>query len=216
MTAEKQDAPKMISTPTILVLVAAVGLLGYLFIQPMLAPKEPAPAAGAKSATTQSAPIAAANQGNIAPPASNTAVEQGQSPAIGLEEVAAGDASERDPFLPSALLLAKLAAQNTQNVPVPEVTPAEPKVDTAPQFQPKVEQKPEAEKSPETGIVWRGIVGSGDSQLVMIQRNNRTYNLNVGETLPGTQYILAEVNKDSILLVSPTEQKRLYRKKEAK
>jgi cytoskeletal protein RodZ len=201
MKNEAQVQPKAISTPTIIVLVVGLGLLGYLLLQPLFAPKE--------QAAAPSSPAEAAAQ----PATSSTGAASAPVPAS-TGTTAASDQTDltgdgflgtahRDPFLPSTIMLAKPEPQPVRAEPVAKLEPPQP-VD-------KLPAPPQ-----EVPLSWKGVVGSGPNQVVMIQRNNRTYTLHLGDVVAGTEYILAEVSKDSILLISPQGQKRLFKKKEVK
>jgi cytoskeletal protein RodZ len=200
MNTEEQSEQKVISTPTIIILVVGLGVLGYLLLQPLFAPKEQAavstaPAGAASQPATSSTGTASAS----VPVSTGTKEASDQTEqALNLSGV-----SDRDPFLPSTIMFAK-EPQTVKTEPVPPpIEPTKPveKTVTPPQ---------------EVPLSWKGVVGSGPNQVVMIRRNNRTYTLHLGDMVSGTEYILAEILKDSVLLISPQGQKRLFRKKEVK
>jgi hypothetical protein len=200
MKTEEQAQQKAIGTPTIIILVIGLGVLGYLLLQPLFAPKEQAaaPSSPATSAATgtDSLPV---------PVSSETKVASGQT-AQTMDGISVS--SNRDPFLPSTIMMAKpepqpVRAEPVLTQPIEKVAPPKP-----------VEKLPVPPQ--EAPLSWKGVVGSGTSQVVMIQRNNRTYTLHLGDVVAGTEYILAEISKDSILLISPQGQKRLFKKKEVK
>jgi cytoskeletal protein RodZ len=200
MNTEEQSEQKVISTPTIIILVVGLGVLGYLLLQPLFAPKE--------QAAVSTAPAGAASQ----PATSSTGTASASVPvSTGTKEASdqteqamnLSGVSDRDPFLPSTIMFAK-EPQTVKTEPVPPpIEPTKPveKTVTPPQ---------------EVPLSWKGVVGSGPNQVVMIRRNNRTYTLHLGDMVSGTEYILAEISKDSVLLISPQGQKRLFRKKEVK
>jgi hypothetical protein len=200
MNTEEQSEQKTISTPTIIILVAGLAVLGYLLLQPLFAPKE--------QAAVSTAPAGAASQ----PAASSTGTASASVPvSTGTKEASdqteqamnLSGVSDRDPFVPSTIMLAK-GSQTVKTEPIPQFI--EP---------PKPVGKPTS-PSQEVPLSWKGVVGSGPNQVVMIRRNNRTYTLHLGDMVSGTEYILAEISKDSVLLISPQGQKRLFRKKEVK
>jgi hypothetical protein len=200
MKTEEQAQQKAIGTPTIIILVVGLGVLGYLLLQPLFAPKEQAaaPSSPATSAATgtDSLPV---------PVSGETKVASGQT-AQAMDGISVS--SNRDPFLPSTIMMAKpepqpVRAEPVLTQPIEKVAPPKP-----------VEKLPAPPQK--ASLSWKGVVGSGPNQVVMIQRNNRTYTLHLGDMVAGTEYILAEVSKDSILLISPQGQKRLFKKKEVK
>ncbi|HYH02185.1 MAG TPA: hypothetical protein VEC37_03715 [Bacillota bacterium] len=197
MTNDKGSPQKMVSTPTLIILVVGLAILGYMLLQPMFAPED-----------SGSVPEQPAVDNQAVVPDSNNSPVQNQtvSNSKTLPIVKNGAVSERDPFLPSALILAKAEPSKPEPLPIPEIKPEPPK---------KTEPIP-TPKADTANLTWKGLVGAEAEQIVMIQRNNRTYTLRLGDLLPGTQYILSEVTHDSVLLISPAEQKRLYKKKEAK
>jgi cytoskeletal protein RodZ len=199
MNTEEQSEQKVISTPTIIILVVGLGVLGYLLLQPLFAPKEQAavstaPAGAASQPATSSTGTASAS----VPVSTGTKEASDQTEqALNLSGV-----SDRDPFLPSTIMLTK-GPQTVKTEPV------------APSIEPSKPEKPSTPPQ-EVPLSWKGVVGSGPNQVVMIRRNNRTYTLHLGDMVSGTEYILAEISKDSVLLISPQGQKRLFRKKEVK
>jgi hypothetical protein len=200
MNTEEQAQQKAISTPTIITLVVGLAVLGYLLLQPLFAPKE--------QAAVSTAPAGAASQpatSSIGTASASVPVSTGTKEASDQTEQAMNlsGVSDRDPFLPSTIMFAK-EPQTVKTEPVPPpIEPTKPveKTVTPPQ---------------EVPLSWKGVVGSGPNQVVMIRRNNRTYTLHLGDMVSGTEYILAEISKDSVLLISPQGQKRLFRKKEVK
>lgn len=200
MTNDNGSPQKMVSTPTLIFLVVALAVLGYMLLQPMFAPDSSGSVA--KQPVADNQPPAAATGDNY----SDAAIQQQASNNEVLTVAKNGTVSNRDPFLPSALVYVKRDITNSEPQPVLDLKPEPPK-----KTEPESTSKTEA-----ANLTWKGLVGAETDQLVMIQRNNRTYSLRLGDILPGTQFILSEVTSDSILLISPTEQKRLYKKKEAK
>jgi hypothetical protein len=203
MKTTEQAQQKAISTPTLIILIAGLAVLGYMLLQPLFAPQE--------QAAAPSAPAVSAAQPVAAPAADPVSV--GTKLATGQTALSKGDFSEasaRDPFLPSAMWLKSVPGKNESEAPSP--------VSVKPVMAPSVEkvETKTAITTSETALAWKGVVGSGPNQVVMIRRNNRTYTLHLGDLIPGTDYILAEVLKDSVLLISPQEQKRLFKKKEVK
>jgi cytoskeletal protein RodZ len=209
MKTAEQAPQKVISAPTLVVLVAGLGLLGFMLLPPLFAPKEQA-AAPSSPGDSQAQPAVSNGPASVKTPAS-----PGTEEASAQTNAAAGGfsgASNRDPFLPSAMILPNPEPQPVKAEPVlpPPVAKTEPA-----QSAKKAVAVPPA-SPPEALLAWKGVVGSGPNQVVMVQRNNRTFTVHPGDMVPGTEYILTEISKDSILLISPREQKRLFKKKEVK
>ena len=110
--------------------------------------------------------------------------------------------SDRDPFLPSSLYIARL---KKDNVPVEPVKPVVPPVSDSN----KVTKEKENETKENESMMWKGVVGSKDNQVVLIRHNNKTHLLRLGDLVPGTQYMVAQIASDSVLLISPGQQLRL-------
>ena len=198
MTNENGSPQKMVSTPTLIILVVALAILGYMLLQPMFAP--------ASSGSASEQPVVANNQTPAT--AGNNPNPSIQQPATNNEVITvakSGAISDRDPFLPSGLVYVNRDITGREPEPFPE------QLELSKATEPVSPSKADA-----ANLTWKGLVGAETDQLVMIRLNNRTYSLRLGDVLPGTQFILSEVTNDSILLISPTEQKRLYKKKEAK
>jgi hypothetical protein len=238
-----ESAPsKMISAPTIVVLVVGVALIAYMFIQPMFAPKDnpPAVAPGAANSANQIAAKAPGEARKIAP--DNAAANNRASvrPGVGAAPLGQGDLSpteaalikdnrvelisDRDPFIPSGVIARAVAAAQpkTENPMVAPPGPP-PKVETViakalPAIKPEVIPKDKPVHTPTpVQFIWKGIIGGfGPQQVVLIQHNARTYILHQGDPVPGTNYIVAEVTPETVLLTSPSDQLRLSKKKEAK
>jgi hypothetical protein len=220
--ANESAHPKMISTPTIVVLVIGVALIAYMFIQPLLAPKGQLPPAtrdaanpanqGAAKTTgaagkPQPTAVAANDRASVqpgvgagSPGKANLATDAALTKNSRVELI-----SDRDPFVPSGVI-ARAAAAKTETV-IPAVAPTRP-----PQVAAVIAKAP-----PLVRFAWKGVVGGfGPRQVVLIQHNARTYILHQGDPVPGTKYIVAEVTTETVLLTSPSDQLRLSKKKEAK
>jgi hypothetical protein len=225
--------PKMISAPTIVVLVVGVALIAYMFIQPMFAPKDNLSAVAPDAANSANqiavkAPgearkippdsAAANHQAPVRPGVDAASLGQGNLPteAALIKDNHVERISDRDPFIPSGVIARAVAVvqPKTEN---PAVAPTGPplKVEAViAKAQPAI--KPVRTPTP-VQFVWKGIVGGfGPQQLVLIQHNARTYILHQGDPVPGTHYIVAEVTPETVLLTSPSDQLRLSKKKEAK
>ena len=69
-------------------------------------------------------------------------------------------------------------------------------------------------ESPEDVVkpIWKGVVSSTEGCVVIISFKNKSYLLKVGSYLPGTGYRIVEINKNSVLLISPQGQLKLGKK----
>jgi len=64
--------------------------------------------------------------------------------------------------------------------------------------------------------VWTGTIATAEERVVIIKYNNKSFILQLGETLPGTDYRLVEIRQDVVILQATGGQLRLRRKEEAK
>lgn len=64
--------------------------------------------------------------------------------------------------------------------------------------------------------VWTGTIATAEEKVIIIRYNNKSYILQLGETLPGTEYRLVEIRQEMVVLQGPGGQLRLRRKEEAK
>ncbi|NLY88431.1 MAG: hypothetical protein GX085_02260 [Firmicutes bacterium] len=64
--------------------------------------------------------------------------------------------------------------------------------------------------------VWTGTIATTEGRVVIIRHNNKSYILQLGEILPGTDYRLVEIRQEMVVLQAPGGQLRLRRKEEAK
>lgn len=125
----------------------------------------------------------------------------------------------RDPFQPSPLV-AKIKA--TPSKPVksvedePTIQPVLPKWDKDEKITKVDKIEPVKPVTEENIISWKGTVAVKNDKLVIIKVKNRSHSLRLGDRVPGTDYIVAEISPESVLLISPKDQKRLTKKKEEK
>ena len=65
--------------------------------------------------------------------------------------------------------------------------------------------------------VWTGTIATAEERVVIIRHNEKSYILQLGETLPGTNYRLVEIRQETVVLQAPGgRQLRLRRIEEAK
>ncbi|NLZ43492.1 MAG: hypothetical protein GX894_01395 [Clostridia bacterium] len=65
--------------------------------------------------------------------------------------------------------------------------------------------------------VWTGTIATAEERVVIIRHNEKSYILQLGETLPGTDYRLVEIRQEAVVLQAPGgRQLRLRRIEEAK
>lgn len=113
----------------------------------------------------------------------------------------------RDPFLPSELFWSRTKSKkdsvtNPISEPIKEQTVISPVTQST-------------QEKPEPVMSWKGIVTTKDNDsVILINYNNKTHTLRIGDLIPGTRYIVSEVNSESVLLISPERQLRLHKKKE--
>jgi hypothetical protein len=206
---EKTSGKPALSLPTIVVLAIGGVVILYMLLQPLFSAKEKLPASSGNPAPVAAAP----NRPDPAPPVSThpEAAQSGETAVANVttappvQTLPADLLSERDPFIPAALL-------------TPTVAVAAPEIKSAVPVPVAIESKVTPAGTPETDhFAWKGIVGGfGPQQLVLIRYHARTYILRQGDPVPGTQYTVAEVTRDAVVLASPSEQIRLAKKKEAK
>jgi|SRR5690554_5936853 len=63
--------------------------------------------------------------------------------------------------------------------------------------------------------VWTGTMATAEGRVVIIRHNNKSYILQLGQTLPGTDYRLVEIKREMLVLQAPGKELRLRRKEEA-
>jgi hypothetical protein len=217
---KKKAAPPKLSIPTIVVMAVGGVLIVYMLVQPLIFNKAQSPAAGnnpvaqvstandtAKPNPAQTAPAPSAAEsatGSVATVVQDKAAALADVPVKTKKDELISD---RDPFVPSPVLARAAAAF----FPVKP-----PETQTAVEIQPEITAAPAVTPPPDR-FAWKGVVGSyGTQQVVIIQYNTRSYILHQGEPVPGTNYLVAEVTPNMVVLTSPDKQIRLSKKKEAK
>jgi hypothetical protein len=211
MNREEQGQNKkpLLSPPTIAVLLIGLGLIAYMLLPPLFAPETKTPG-GAGDANSKVSSLPVKNSDRPVTPstreAQSTSVPVARdvvAPAGGMTPAREGALSDRDPFIPAVMPGGTRVKPSEALKTLPEVI--------ATKFQPSEAPLPAVQ------LAWKGLVGrAGVGQVVIIQHNQKTYILRRGDPVPGTEYVVTEVTPDSVLLVAPDEQKRLFKKKEAK
>lgn len=121
-----------------------------------------------------------------------------------------GPILERDLFLPPPLVIAaRRSKDNTgpSNQPVRN-EPQLIKPDQEVSIPVKIDENPEKP-------VLKGIMGTADSQLIIVRYQNKSYLLKLGEILPGTQYRVAKIDSSSVILLTPKGHMKLDKKERA-
>lgn len=112
------------------------------------------------------------------------------------------DGTGRDPFLPG---ITKAEAKNISN---PKSAPARPLFSGA-------NTKAPVAKDDRLKPVWNGTIGIAGDQVVLINFRGKPYILHLGDPVPGTDYLVAEIDNNFIMLNSSKKDLRLYLRKEA-
>ena len=117
----------------------------------------------------------------------------------------------RNPFLAPGIVMAKKSIAN----PVGEEAPPTPlqNVNLDPPQVVPVEPVQEVGESRKPNF--KGTLASGDDYLVMVEYQNKTHLLRLGDQLPGSKYLLGEIETDAIMLVSEQERLKVKKKEEA-
>lgn|GEM_PF-764752 len=194
MKTNEGKPQKPVSMPVIVLAVICLGAAAYLMLQPS------DPGVAVESANSVKTPVESETvQSEVA-----ATDETGNKIEDEIENKTVKNVliSERDPFLPSSLFVART---RKESLPVktekPKIQPSEAPLASGSNKDNKVK-----ESEP---IEWKGVVGSKDNTVVLIRHNNKTHLLRLGDLVPGTQYMVAQIATDSVLLVSPGQQLRL-------
>ena len=188
MSAENAKEKRKISPIWI---IPGIAVLAFAFLSMQPQPAPPATVEQPSAPAGVSMPSSAPNSLATAPaPAVSPSPTVPSQPAT--EKI-----SGRDPFFP-----VKVKAQ-----PKPLITQRAPETTLPFPLPPPVLKE---ERGPEP--VWKGTIGTKNDRVVMIDYKERPYILRLGDLLPGTEYRVAEINPDYILLSSPAKQLRLTRK----
>jgi hypothetical protein len=198
------------------VLLIAGGLAVAALAYTMLVPANPPPVSLEKpSASSMPAvkpgapsPGPVVKPGAPAPgaaPSSKNPVAPAVSPLPVADPGAASVNTTRDPFAPGKLALLGLKDSNPASSPLyvgpPGSSPLPPG------------------KTPEVGDgkpVYKGSAKTESGQVAIVVYRNKSYILQIGDRLPTTDYRLAQIQPDVIILDTGSEQLRLTKKREAK
>ncbi len=198
---KKEEAQKkqQVSMPVILAGITALILVAYLYLQPQ--PSNTAESSQRKPQTASPITKSLSKQHSLG------SVTVTQEVNLNEEEIAG---KTKDPFLPSeSFFIAVHAKQNKVPVNLNQKNSA---------GDPQLEQlSTEIAKMTATtkGFTWRGTIGSKDDAVALIGYNQKSYILRLGDALPGTDYKVAEIAQDMLILASPKEKIQLDKKKEA-
>lgn len=195
-TDEKKQS--VVSVPVIVIAVIAIGAMVYFLLQPTSSP-EPQP--DVPNVQTEPVTVIDTSQSdNNASAPTNT--QSTTNSTFSKDSVIGFLHGSRDPFKPSALVLKVDAPQKSnQNIEPVVVKP--------------VDSEIPSKETDDINAVLKGIVKTSDKQVAMINFKRKTHLLYVGDRLPDTNYLVADINNNSVLLISPNKRLRLE-KKEAK
>lgn len=219
MTAQpnKQSKQQPVNPVLLVILgIVAIGCGGYYvftnYIQPPSGAIQPLPTPSVlkNNGTVAVTQINGINQ-------LNSSIDKNVSPSPENNTLFQNDTNtNRDPFEPSKLYIQNKNNQTNVNAPVASTVPDAVKLipvqSSIPLATPTLTPTP----SPKEEIVWEGVVSSKNDQLVLIKYKDKSLSMRLGDRLPGTSYILAQINKDYVVLLSPKDKLQLNRKKEAK
>jgi type II secretory pathway component PulC len=123
--------------------------------------------------------------------------------------------SKRDLFLPPPSIIAARRRKDQNIRPTPP--PKQPVRDDLQLIRPDQGLLPIAkpDENPEKPIL-KGILGTENSQVIIVRYQNKSYLLKLGEILPGTKYRVSEINNDSVILTTPKGRVKLEKKERAK
>lgn len=131
-------------------------------------------------------------------PNGNSVLPQKEISASLADDSSGAPLAHRDPFEPSNFYTRSVSAKNNP-APVPNLI-------TVPSVQ-----------KGSSGIEWEGVISAGNNdQVIIIRYKDNPYSLRLGDRLPGTQYIVGQVNQNSVLLMAPKGKLQLNRKKEVR
>lgn len=204
MAGEEKTAQKPKKGPSPVLLILLVLALGFVAFDFLTKEQSTGPASR-QSAYERRVP-------RVAPP-----LPEEEKKTEDKKEITAKPA--RDPFLPPANVRRKLAAAAEKTGTSGQVATAVREVlsSLAPGGLPTPGDQGEPGK-PVVHLqpVWTGTIATAEEQVVIIRHNDKSYILQLGETLPGTDYRLVEIRQDIVVLKAPGGQLRLRRIEEAK
>jgi len=192
-TGNKQRGP--VGTPTLI--IAGVGLLaiGYFLLAPSSRPtgqrRNPPEPAGEIQLNNQ-------------PVANEPTATAGEAPAAAEPEIALSGKG-RDPFAPPDLVRNSFKNKSIRVNGGGAVNAGQPFI------RPVTNQK-----SDDGRPVWQGTLGSDHDRIDIVKFKRKAYFLRLGDRLPGTDYYLANIEKNYLLLLSPAGQLKLEREKGAR
>ncbi|NLW48891.1 MAG: hypothetical protein GXY86_16375 [Firmicutes bacterium] len=201
MSGNSQEKQPAVRPGLLVVLLFALGgaLYWSFFMQPKPAPISPTSPATAVPPLT----------GNI-----NDKYTEDQLTTPSLK-MGTGPISKRDLFLPPPSIIA--ARRRKDQTTRPTVPPNQPVRDDLQLIRPDQGLLPIAkpDENPEKPVL-KGILGTENSQVIIVRYQNKSYLLKLGEILPGTKYRVGEINNDSVILITPKGRVKLDKKERAK
>lgn len=194
MSGNSQEKQPAVRPGLVVVLLVALGgtLYWRFFMQPNPGPVSPV------SPPAPAAPLINNNNNENQPAA---------APDL---KVNIGPTSKRDLFLPPPSVIA--ARRKKDNMSPSQPIRNEPQLIKPDQgFTVPAKEDENSEKP-----ILKGIMGTASSQVIIVRYQNKSYLLKLGEILPGTQYRVAEINHNSVILQTPKGSLKLEKKERAK
>jgi hypothetical protein len=136
-------------------------------------------------------------------PAPGMAPSPSVSPSPKAPPEAADVSTTRDPFTPGKVAILGLKNNNPESSPL-YVRPS-PGSNSIPSLQ-----------SPDDKPAYKGSAKTETGQVAIVTYKKKSYLLQIGDRLPGTDYRLAQIQPDAIVFDTGSEQIRLTKKGEAK
>ncbi|HBF38960.1 MAG TPA: hypothetical protein DDW50_16790 [Firmicutes bacterium] len=202
---EASAKPKRKISPFTLI-ISGAGLIACIYL--LLSSQPPASAPAVNNNNTANIPAATEVPGSVqqgpghsqhaTPTPSPTSVQNAALPGTADKP----NETSRDPFLPAIK-----KAETSQNVSQTKSAPARPLFSGA-------KTKATVPKDDRFKPVWNGTIGTASDQVVLISFRGKPYILHPGDPIPGTDYQVAEIHNDFILLNSSKKSLPLYLRKE--
>ncbi len=200
---EVSAKPKPKISPFTLI-ISGAGLIACVYLLFSSQPPASAPPQNNTANGTSETGLSGLGKPTSVIPPSATPPASPPSPASAAMAQTAGqpDGTNRDPFLPG---ITKAEAKNISN---PKTAPARPLFSGA-------NTKAPVAKDDRLKPVWNGTIGIAGDQVVLINFRGKPYILHLGDPIPGTDYLIAEIDNNFIMLNSSKKNLRLYLRKEA-
>ena len=199
----KKQAP--ISMPVIVIGVLAIGAMAYFLLQPTTPAPQPEPLKPVVKVDSdvQAVNTTSPNHANVT--TNSNVKSDGNLIQNSIVDDSVNFVSSQDPFKPSSLFL--------ESKSVVETKPITPVIaqNSTPEIKPILPVNKENENR-EVKPVLKGIVKTTSNQVAMIYFNKKTHLLYAGDKLPGSNYLVADINKESVVLISPDNRLKLEKK----